>query len=103
MAKCWFVYMIKTHKNTLYTGVTTDVERRFREHASQGVKSARYLRGKAPLELVWVASVDDKQMAMRLEYRIKQLPRKTKDKLVANEHTLESLFVDVFETSSSSV
>lgn len=78
----WFVYMIRTAGGQLYTGITTDVQRRLDEHTS-GSKGARFLRGKGPLELVWQCSVPDRSVASRLEYRIKQLSRKDKHRLLA--------------------
>ncbi|MBM6549625.1 GIY-YIG nuclease family protein [Marinomonas ostreistagni] len=95
----WSVYIIKTGLNTLYTGVTTDVTRRFEEHASSGKKSARYLRGKAPLTLVWHERVAGKRVAMQLEYRIKRLARPLKDKIVAGEIALVALFPEVFDAA----
>ncbi|WP_460755215.1 GIY-YIG nuclease family protein [Marinomonas epiphytica] len=84
--------MIKTRLNTLYTGVTTDVDRRFQEHQSGASKSARYLRGKAPLELMWQCEVASKREAMQLEYRIKRLPKRQKLALITGQLTLADLF-----------
>lgn len=78
----WSIYMIKTRLGTLYTGATTDVERRFKEHASGTQKSARYLKGKGPLELIWHQVVGTKSQALSLEYRIKKLPKTQKHKLI---------------------
>lgn len=91
----WSVYMIKTRMNTLYTGVSTDVSRRFNEHCEGSRKGARYLKGKAPLELVWQRAALNKRQAMQLEYRIKQLPRATKDRLVLGRLQLTELFPDL--------
>lgn len=96
MSSVWFVYMIKTRLNTLYTGVTIDVERRLAEHASGSVKGARYLRGKGPLTMVWHKQVADKRQAMQVEYRLKRLPRATKDKIVAQRASLETIFPELF-------
>jgi len=90
--KEWSVYLIKTRLDTLYTGATTDVERRFQEHVSGKQKSARYLRGKDPLTLVWQQVVGDKKSALSIEYKIKQLKRKSKLALISGSITLETLF-----------
>ncbi|WP_417552222.1 GIY-YIG nuclease family protein [Marinomonas fungiae] len=95
MLSPWFVYMVRTCQDTLYTGVTTDVDRRFSEHCQGGRKSARYLRGKAPLTLAWHQVVASKQQAMQLEYRVKRLPRRTKDKLVLGLLHLGDLFPEI--------
>ena len=94
----WFVYIIKTRLDTLYTGVTTDVERRVEEHRNAGSKGARYLRGKAPLTLVWHESGMDKQTAMRVEYQIKRLPRAVKDKIITRQVCLTTVFPELFDS-----
>ncbi|MCO4787161.1 GIY-YIG nuclease superfamily protein [Marinomonas gallaica] len=96
MSLPWYIYMIKTCQNTLYTGVTTDVERRFKEHQAGGSKGARFLKGKAPLTLVWYEQVCHKQLAMQLEYRVKRLSRTTKDKLVVGGTSITCIFPELF-------
>ncbi|MCV2402554.1 GIY-YIG nuclease family protein [Marinomonas sp. C2222] len=81
----WHVYVIKTRLDTLYTGISTDVERRFKEHSGANKRGSRYLKGKGPLELVWQQFIGSKSDALKLEYRIKQLSRKQKEKLIKNE------------------
>ena len=51
----WFIYIIRCADGSLYTGITTDVSRRFAEHARSGPRAARYLRGRGPLTLVFWA------------------------------------------------
>ena len=70
----WFVYILECDKSTLYTGVTTDVERRYLEHLSGGPRSAKYTRSRRRLELAYCVAVEDKSLAMRIEYRLKRLP-----------------------------
>ncbi|MGF1875521.1 GIY-YIG nuclease family protein [Photobacterium frigidiphilum] len=77
----WSVYLIRTVSNTLYCGVTTDVQRRYSEHQS-GKKGAKYLKGKGPLTLAWHEEVGDKRLAMQIEYRIKQLPKIKKEAII---------------------
>ena len=78
----WYLYLIRCADNSLYTGITTDLDRRFAEHQSQGKKCAKYLRGKAPLELVFTTEVGTKSDASRLEVRLKKCSKATKEKLV---------------------
>lgn len=96
MSSPWYIYIIKTGQNTLYTGVTTDVERRFKEHQTGKSKGAKYLKGKPPLVLVWHEAVSNKKLAMQLEYRIKRLSREMKDKLVAGVVCTEGTFPELF-------
>ncbi|WP_353667815.1 GIY-YIG nuclease family protein [Marinomonas sp. THO17] len=81
----WSLYIIKTRLNTLYTGISTDVGRRFKEHSGDSKKGARYLRGKGPLELVWQHRVDSKSQALMIENRIKKLNRQQKQNLIAGK------------------
>ncbi|MBJ7555662.1 GIY-YIG nuclease family protein [Marinomonas spartinae] len=87
----WYIYIIRTRLNTLYTGITTDVERRFHEHSKQGTTGAKYLKGKGPLELVWHQLVDSKRDAARLEYRVKKLKKYQKLQLISGQIDLHSL------------
>jgi len=83
----WFLYMIRCKGNMLYTGITTDVERRFKEH--QAGKGAKFLRGKAPLALVYQITVGNHSEALKEELRIKKLSKAAKEKLIkqhANIH-----------------
>lgn len=79
----WHVYIIRTRLNTLYTGITTDVERRLSEHESPGSNGAKYLRSKGPLELVYRVKVGDRNLALAVEARIKKLTRADKDIILA--------------------
>ena len=75
-----YVYVLECADDTLYTGYTTDVQRRVAEHnAGDG---AKYTRGRTPVELVHVEGFDSKSAAMSREYEIKQLSRATKERLV---------------------
>ncbi|WP_395300847.1 GIY-YIG nuclease family protein [Enterobacter sp. ECC-175] len=86
---CWFLYLVRTADNSLYTGITTDVARRFLQH--QTGKGAKALRGKGELQLAFSAPAGDKSMALRLEYRIKQLTKRQKERLVSGDGTFEAL------------
>jgi len=77
----WFVYMLQTAKGLIYTGISTDPDRRLREHEGGG-RGARSLRGKGPLSLVWQCEVPDRASASVLEARIKRLQRTKKLELV---------------------
>lgn len=78
----WFVYVIRCRDDSLYTGVTTDVARRFAEHGAGGPKAARYLRGRGPLVLVFSTLVSSRSEALSLELRIKSLSKAHKLLLV---------------------
>ncbi|MBE5956933.1 MAG: GIY-YIG nuclease family protein [Lachnospiraceae bacterium] len=79
-----YTYMVKCGDGTLYTGYTTDVLRRTKEH-NRG-KGARYTRSRLPVELVYYELHDTKTDAMRREYDLKQLTRVEKLKLIEEFH-----------------
>ena len=77
----WYVYIIRATDQSLYTGITTDVERRFAEHQS-GRAGAKYFRGRSPVELVLVESGYDRSSASIREAQIKKLSREQKHELI---------------------
>ena len=77
----WYVYIIRATDQSLYTGITTDVERRFAEHQS-GRAGAKYFRGRSPVELVLVESGYDRSSASIRESQIKKLSREQKLELI---------------------
>ena len=77
----WFVYIIEADDNSYYTGVSTDVERRFEEHRS-GKRGARYFLGRMPKVVVYVEDGHDRSSALKREAQLKKLSRKQKESLV---------------------
>jgi putative endonuclease len=87
----WQLYLVRCSDGSLYTGIATDAERRFAEHQSQGAKCAKYLRGKAPLKLVYTVPAGDRAQASRWEYSVKRLSKAHKEALVAGRKQLKEL------------
>ncbi|MBQ4772959.1 GIY-YIG nuclease family protein [Pectobacterium versatile] len=79
----WYLYILRTVAGSLYTGITTDVSRRLNQH--QTGKGAKALRGKGELTLVFHCLVGDRSDALKLEYRIKQLSKNQKERLVQDQ------------------
>ena len=77
----WSVYIIKASDGSLYTGITTDVQRRFVEHCSPE-KGARFFRGRKPLEVVYTETHPDRSSALKREAAIKRLSRGEKIELI---------------------
>lgn len=75
-----YTYVVKCSDGSLYTGWTTDVTRRVKEH-NEG-KGAKYTKSRRPVELVYYEAFETKQEAMKREYAIKQLSREEKEKLI---------------------
>lgn len=81
-APAWFVYIVRCADHTLYTGITTDLERRLAEH-NAGI-GARYTRARLPVELIHAEPAADRSSASRREVAIKRLPRSAKLALIAS-------------------
>jgi putative endonuclease len=75
----WRVYVIRCGDDTFYTGITTDVERRLRQHR-EGT-GAKYTRGRCPLQLWWASSPMNHRQALLLERRMKQWSHAEKEAL----------------------
>ncbi|GAB6099728.1 GIY-YIG nuclease family protein [Halanaerocella petrolearia] len=75
-----YVYILRCVDNTLYTGYTTDVERRLKEH--NNAKGAKYTRGRIPVKLCYTEEYTTRSQAQKREYAIKQLTRQEKLELI---------------------
>lgn len=81
--KNWLVYMILCSDNSLYTGITTDLKRRFNQHKNK--TGAKYFYGRDPLEIVFSEQGHDRSSASQREYEIKTYSRADKIALVKPE------------------
>ena len=79
----WFVYIIRCDDQTLYTGISTDPDRRIAEHRT-GSRGANYFAGRNPAEIVYREGGHDRSSASRREAQIKLLSRSAKLELVAS-------------------
>ncbi len=84
MENTWYLYLIRCRGNSLYCGITTNVEKRFQAH-TEG-RGAKYTRGRGPLELVYTEICGDHSAALKRELEVKRLTRKQKDALICAEH-----------------
>lgn len=80
MEPVWYLYILRCGDGSLYTGITTDVERRLAAHRSG--KGAKYTRGRGPLELVYREECGGHSAALKREWEIKQLSREQKQQLL---------------------
>ncbi len=88
----YFVYILRCKDDTLYTGITTDIGRRFREHSGDIPNGAKYTRSHVPerFEAVW--SCDGRSSASKLEYAVKKLRREQKLRLIEDEDAFTEIF-----------
>lgn len=76
------VYILRTSKNTLYTGITNNLKKRLSEHKLKGEKSAKYMRSFSSFELVHTEIYNTRSEALKREAQIKQLTKKEKESLI---------------------
>ena len=93
--------MIRCKNGRLYTGITTDVERRFEEHRNGKKKGSKYLRGKAPLKLVMKKKVGNRSMALKIEAKVKKLPKTKKELLVDGRVKIREIKREINSSSSN--
>ncbi|MEO0436708.1 MAG: GIY-YIG nuclease family protein [Pseudomonadota bacterium] len=74
----WTVYLLQCVDGTLYTGVTTDLDRRLRQHNGELVGGAHYTRSRRPVRLLWREELEDRSSAQAREAQIKALSRRQK-------------------------
>jgi putative endonuclease len=78
----WYVYMILTEKNRLYTGISTDPERRFIEHLCDVKKGAKFFRSDRPIKIVFLEEYSSMSDALKREIQIKKLSSMKKRNLL---------------------
>ena len=76
----WYLYILRCGDGSLYTGITTDVEKRLEVHRAG--KGAKYTRGRGPLELVYREECGTHSAALKRELEIKAMPREEKQKII---------------------
>lgn len=82
MENTWYLYILRCKDGSLYTGITTDVEKRLEAHRSG--KGAKYTRGRGPLELVYREQCGTHSDALKRELAVKALTREQKQALIAS-------------------
>jgi len=93
----YYVYMLRCTDGTLYTGMTSDLQRRYAEHKSRGSKCAGYTRSH-PVERMEAAfRAADRSEALRLEAAIKKLPKGEKERLIRQPESIGLVSVPVTE------
>ena len=83
MSSAWWVYMVRSRSGKLYTGISTDPERRFREHCGEGGRGARFFRGDPAEAIVYREPAENRSTASQREAAIKKLRRSEKDALIS--------------------
>lgn len=94
----YYTYILRCKDNSLYTGITTDLERRLKEHKERGEKTAKYtLTHEAEkMEIAWES--DNRILASKLEFNIKKLTKKQKEELIKNPKLLNKFLGDKIQS-----
>ena len=87
--------MVRCRGGSLYTGITTDVARRFAEHRENGELAAKYLRGRGPLALVFQKKIGSRSLALSVESRVKRLPKARKEELIRTRGRIDEIIAMV--------
>jgi len=91
----WHLYLIRCNDGSLYTGITTDVARRFAEHLGNNGTGAKYLRGRSPLTLVFQKKLGTRSLALGVESKVKKLSKTKKEELVRSGKYIEEIIRQV--------
>ena len=94
----YYTYMLRCADNSIYTGITVDLDRRLYEHKQKTEKCAKYTLNHEviKLEVAWISK--DRVLAAKLEYRIKKLNKFQKEELIKNNN-MEELFKEKIDSS----
>lgn len=95
----YYTYMLRCTDNSIYTGITTDLNRRFRQHSGEKDGGAKYTKFRQPLKYEQVWSSQDRATASKLEYRIKRLSKVQKELLVQKPDELNVLMKEKIDCS----
>tara|TARA_R110001592_G_scaffold70545_1_gene216043 strand:+ start:6096 stop:6377 length:282 start_codon:yes stop_codon:yes gene_type:complete len=80
--KTWYVYFLRCNDNSLYAGITTDINRRLHQHNHTKL-GAKYTRAKRPVTLSFIETASDKSTASKREYQLRNLTKLQKERLVS--------------------
>ncbi|MEZ4485651.1 MAG: GIY-YIG nuclease family protein [Syntrophotaleaceae bacterium] len=78
----WILYLLRNERNALYAGITTDLSRRVFEHRARSGRGSKFTRSCKSLELVYDCVVGSRSLALKVESRVKKLPKSRKEFLV---------------------
>ena len=91
----WYLYLIRCNDGSLYTGITTNVARRFAEHNGSGDTGAKYLRGRAPLVLVYQKKLGSRSLALSVESKVKKLSKARKEDLIKVDTRIDEIIKQI--------
>lgn len=95
----WYLYLLRCRDGSLYTGISTNVARRFAQHRQGGAAGAKYLKGRGPLALVFKKKLGSNSLALRVERRVKKLSKARKEALVRDGKGIRQMIKQISENA----
>lgn len=89
--KMYYIYILRCEDKSLYTGITTDIERRFQEHEQKTKKGAKYTHIHSPVQIEAIWTCENRSQASKLEHRIKRLSKIQKEKMIKDTDYFQQL------------
>ena len=86
----WWVYFVECRDGTVYTGITTNLERRLAQHNGVRAGGAKYTKTRRPVRLVYHESTEDRSTASQREYQLRKLSRQQKLQLIQSQKMTKS-------------
>ncbi len=90
----YYIYMLRCTDNSIYTGISTDLKRRFEEHLSGGKNGAKYTKSRMPVRIERAWSSPDRSSASKLESALKKLPKAKKEEIILFPEKIYFIFND---------
>ena len=98
--KIYYIYVLRCLDNSLYTGITTDVKRRFSEHTKRRSSGEKYTRARKVISIEAVWSCISRSDASKLEYAFKKLPKIKKEEIILNPSLLKTYLENKIDTEA---
>ena len=91
----WYLYLLRCHDGSFYTGISTDVARRFAQHQGEGSAGSKYLIGRGPLTLVFKKKLGSNSLALKVERRVKKLSKARKEDLIRDNTRIDEIIKQI--------
>ncbi len=95
----YYTYILRCDDNSLYTGITTDLERRFKQHQGKVAGGAKYTKSRMPIKYEMAWQSENKSLASKLEYRIKKLSKADKELIINDSGHLHKMVGEIMDLS----
>ena len=93
----YYVYMLRCEDNSIYTGITTNIQRRMDEHLKRSNKCAKYTRTHFAKEMESIWKTENRVLASKLEYHIKKLNKQHKEEIIKDSNKLKQFLGEKIE------